>query len=115
MLSSVARRSFNNEGALIDHHGLYPYMARVVADEQKIPFVDMQLLTEDALIALGPDESKKWFVHVKPGESEMFPEGKSDNTHFNKLGAHKVAAMFVQDIVTQNLELGKYVRPEVLK
>ena len=110
MLSSVARRNFIEEGTLVDTHGAYPFVARVVADELRIPFIDMQLLTEEAIAKLGPEESKKWFLYLQPGESEMFPEGKSDNTHFNKTGAHKVAEIFVNAVVGQNLPLKKFMK-----
>ena len=40
-----------------------------------------------------------------PGEHPNYPEGKEDNTHFNELGARKMAQLVLADIRALKLDL----------
>lgn len=110
LASSIVRRHFNEYGTLIDSHGLYPWVTREVALEQKVPFLDLQLHTEQILEQLGPEQSKSLFVWIEPGEYAMYPEGKQDNTHLNISGARQVAKMAVDEMKRQKLNLVNYVK-----
>jgi hypothetical protein len=57
-MTSIVRRDFNENGVLIDTHKEYPLVVRMVANDLKVPFVDMQLLTEQLEISYGPENSK---------------------------------------------------------
>ena len=60
LFSSITRRNFNEHGVLIDTHGAYPLVARLVADDLKVPFIDLQLLTEQLEISYGVEGSKNY-------------------------------------------------------
>ena len=109
LFSSVVRRNFNEKGTLIDTHGAYPLAARLVAQELNVPFIDLQLMTEELLISMGPEESKELFLWLEPGHAN-YPNGKQDNTHFNEYGARQVAKLVATDIKKQNLALKKYIK-----
>jgi len=94
LASSIVRRNFNEYGTLEDTHGAYPFVMRQLALELGVPFVDLQLMTEDWIRGHGPEDSKRFFVWAEPGEYLSLPEGKQDNTHLNDAGARKVAGMF---------------------
>ena len=111
ILSSIVRRNFNPEGTLEDTHGPYPYVAREVARELGIPFIDLQQQTEDLVSGLGRVRSTALYMHLKPGESEMYPEGRSDNTHLNVRGATEVAGMVAASVMKQGLPLSSYLAP----
>jgi lysophospholipase L1-like esterase len=64
VLSSIVRRSFSAGGALQDTHGAYPWVARTVAREAGVGFVDLQLLTEELVQRAGPEHSKALYVWV---------------------------------------------------
>lgn len=98
ILSSIVRRKFNEQGTLVDTHGAYPFVARAVATEMNVPFIDMQLLTEDFVIALGPEKSKEIYLWVAAGEYDKFPDGKQDDTHLNLEGATAYAGLVVSAI-----------------
>ena len=110
ILSSIARRKFNKEGVLLDAHGNYTLMARLVAQEMKVPFFDMQYLTEQLEISYGIEGSKKLHLHFAPKEIPYYPDGKDDDTHLSPLGANEVAKLFVNDIKVQNHPLTKYLK-----
>ncbi len=110
LFSSIARRKFNQEGVLLDSHGNYTLIARLVAQEMNVPFIDMQYLTEQMEIAYGVEESKKLHLHFEKGENNYFPEGKIDDTHLSKLGANEVAHLATKELAKKVPALEKYIK-----
>ena len=110
LLSSIVRRKFNEFGTLEDTHGVYPFIVREVAREMDVPFIDLQLKTEDLVISLGPEKSKELYLWIKPGENDYIPNGREDNTHLNYYGAKKIAGLAVEGIKELELPLVKYLK-----
>jgi len=103
LLSSIVRRNFNEYGCLIDTHTDYPLVTRLVADDMDVPFVDLQRLTEFRVTELGPDDSKKLYNWLEPGENPNYPDGVQDDTHLNNEGAHEVAQMVINELKKQGI------------
>lgn len=99
--SSICRRKFE-AGELRDTHADYPAAAESVAKELDVPYVDMEELTREMLIEMGPSESVSLFLHLKPGEHENYPDGKTDDTHLNERGAAVHAELFVEALQEMN-------------
>lgn len=114
LLSSIVRRKFNEYGVLVDTHGNYPLVTRLVAQEMNVPFIDLQWLTEKLEIQYGPEGSKNLHLHLKLGEDPYEPEGRDDDTHLSEKGATLVASLALKDAAKQGLGLKQYIRPEVL-
>ncbi|WP_428067513.1 rhamnogalacturonan acetylesterase [Chryseobacterium gambrini] len=110
LMTSIVRRNFNENGVLIDTHKEYPLVVRMVANDLKVPFVDMQLLTEQMEIAYGPENSKKLHLYYKEGEDPYYPKGKEDDTHLSKLGAETVAKLAAKSLKTLKIGLEKYIK-----
>jgi len=110
LFSSITRRKFNQYGVLIDTHGMYPLVVRMVAKDLNIPFIDLQLLTEQLEISYGVEGSKKLHLHFKKGENSYKPKGVEDNTHLSVLGANLIAALAMDEIEKQNLEFKKFIK-----
>jgi lysophospholipase L1-like esterase len=110
LFSSIVRRNFNEHGVLLDTHGAYPLVTREVAREMGVPFVDLQLLTEDMVLRAGVEGSKALYVWVAPGGGGMYPEGRQDNTHLSVAGATEVARLAAAAIRRTSLPLRKHVR-----
>ncbi|MCM8568429.1 rhamnogalacturonan acetylesterase [Gramella jeungdoensis] len=115
LLSSIVRRNFNESGVLVDTHGEYPLVTRMVAEHMDVPFIDMQLLTEQLETAYGPEDSKQLHLHLEPGQNNYEPEGMQDDTHLSEKGARLVASLALQEIYRKDLELKEYIQPEVLE
>ena len=111
LFTSIVRRNFNEFGVLIDTHGEYPLVVRMVANELKVPLIDLQTLTEAWEISYGVEASKQLHLHFKPGEHPYYPNGKEDNTHLSKKGATAIAIMVVEVIEQQQIDLKKYIKP----
>jgi len=110
LMTSIVRRNFNENGVLVDTHKEYPLVVRLVADELKVPFVDLQLLTEKLEISYGPEKSGKLHLHYKEGENPYYPKGKDDDTHLSELGATLVAQMAANDLKSMKSGLEKYIK-----
>ncbi len=110
LMTSIVRRDFTENGVLVDTHKEYPLVVRMVANDLKVPFVDMQLLTEQLEISYGPEKSKKLHLHYKEGEEPYYPKGKDDDTHLSKLGAESVAKLAVKNLKTLKIGLEKYIK-----
>ncbi len=110
LFSSIVRRNFNEKGVLVDTHGAYPFVARQVAMEKEVPFIDMQLLTEDYVRALGPEPSKEIYLWTTPGQYARFPDGAKDNTHLSLKGARTYAGLVVEEIKRLKLPLSRWLK-----
>ncbi|EJL69997.1 rhamnogalacturonan acetylesterase [Chryseobacterium populi] len=110
LMTSIVRRNFNENGVLVDTHKEYPLVVRMVANDMKVPFVDLQLLTEQMEISYGPENSKKLHLHYKKGEADYYPEGKNDDTHLSELGAESVAKLAVSSLKNLKTGLEKYIK-----
>lgn len=110
LMTSIVRRNFTENGVLVDTHKEYPLVVRMVANDMKVPFVDMQLLTEQMEIAYGPENSKKLHLHFKEGEEPYYTKAKDDDTHLSRLGAETVAKLAVKDLKSLKTGLEKYIK-----
>jgi lysophospholipase L1-like esterase len=108
--SPVVRRYFNAHGVLTDAHGPYGYVLRQVARDLAVPFLDLQLLTEDLVLSYGPERSKSLYLWVAEGAYPRFPAAKRDNTHFVDAGATEVARLAARALRDGGLPLGRWVR-----
>jgi lysophospholipase L1-like esterase len=98
LFSSVTRRNFNEQGVLISSHVEYTQETRLIAQEYKVPFIDLEYYSELLELSYGPEKSKKLHLHFKPGENPYYPDGKDDNTHFSILGATEISKIVANQI-----------------
>lgn len=112
LCTAVMRRKFDNQGHLVDTHGVYPELTRKVAIALRVPCVDMQKSTTEWLENEGVEASAANFHQLAPGQSRLFPNGLKDNTHFNEQGARKAASFFAQGVRALRIQpLCRYLRP----
>lgn len=112
LLTPVARRKFDSTGRLESTHEVYSQIVRTTAREQKVPLIDLDRKSQALLQSMGVEHSKLLFLQLKPGEHPNYPEGKEDNTHFNELGARKIAAIVLAEIRSLQLELAdRIIKP----
>lgn len=90
LLTPVARRHFDENGALKRTHGDYPAAMRDLADYRGVRLLDMEKATEALLNDLGDEASKALFNWQEPGHPN-YPDGVQDNTHLCHTGAVRLA------------------------
>ena len=110
LFSSIVRRNFNEQGTLVDTHGLYPLETRLVATDYKVPFIDLQYLTELLEESYGVEGSKKLHLHFAVGESSFYKTEKHDDTHLSLLGATEIAKLVVAELKKTDLDLKKHLK-----
>ncbi|MDN3594879.1 rhamnogalacturonan acetylesterase [Zunongwangia endophytica] len=114
LMSSIVRRNFNENGTLVDTHGEYPLVVRMVAKDLDVPFIDMQWLTEQLEVKYGEEESRNLHLHFAPGEVTYYVKRKDDDTHLSEKGATLVATLALQEIAKKDLPLKKYIKKSTL-
>jgi len=98
LLTSIARRNFNEKGVLVPTHGDYPLETRLVAQEYKVPFIDLEYYTELLEQSYGPERSKELHLHFKAGENQYYDKDKADDTHLSLKGATAIAQIVINQI-----------------
>lgn len=112
--SSICRRHFTKEGVLQRKLVDYAQAAKKVAIESKVTFFDLNEKTCQFLAEIGEPKSQQYYIQVPEDLYTRYPEGKTDNTHLNVVGAAKVAQLFVRDLKAKNHNLNKYVYRDTL-
>jgi lysophospholipase L1-like esterase len=112
LATSVVRRRWSEDGKLVDTHGEYPNIVRKVAEEQKVPLLDMQKLTAELEEAHGVEGSKKLHLWFAPGEHPLLKKGLQDDTHYSEYGARAVANLAAKEIIRQKLPLAEHLKAE---
>jgi lysophospholipase L1-like esterase len=108
LLTSIARRNFNEKGVLLPTHGDYPLETRLVAQEYKVPFIDLEYHTELLEQSYGPEKSKQLHLHFKAGENPYYKEDKNDDTHLSLKGATEIAQIVINQIkLLEDISLSK--------
>ena len=109
LFTPVVRRRF--EGThLVDTHGGYPDAARAAATESHVPLVDMTRASAALVEPLGPDSSRSLWLHLEAGANPNYPTGVHDDTHFNPLGAQRMAGLAIDALRVLHLDLAAQLR-----
>ncbi len=98
LITPVTRRSFDSTGVVADTHARYAQIVRDVATEKRVQLIDLDQESMALVQRFGPEQSKLLYNHLQPGENPNYPDGKKDDTHFNELGARKMAEIVLADL-----------------
>ena len=104
LLTPVSRRKFKDT-LQVPTHEIYSQLVKDFAKEQQVPLIDLDAKSMSLYQQFGSESSKLLFLQLKPGEHPNYPEGKTDNTHFNELGARLIAQIVLSGIKELKLEL----------
>jgi len=111
LMTPIVRRRWSETGTLTDTHGEYPAVVREVGAEMRVPVIDMQQKTQELMLSLGVEGSKKLHLFLPAGMLTKYPAGVEDNTHLNDYGARKYASMAAEGIRESRLPIRKYLIP----
>jgi lysophospholipase L1-like esterase len=98
LVTPMHRRTFGDDGKIVNSHGDYPEAGRRAAREEKTPLIDLHEMSRAFYEALGREKS-----------AVAFKEG--DGTHHNNYGSYQLAKSVVEAIRSQKLPLARYLRP----
>lgn len=95
LLTPICRRRFDEGGNLVQTHGEYPKALLSLSESRGYDAVDMTQKTFELISRLGPQNSKKLFLHLDKGEHANYPMGAADDTHLSEWGAQVIANLLV--------------------
>lgn len=94
LVTSMHRKSLNAEGKIINTLGDYPAAVRQLAEEENVPLIDLNAMSQTLYEALGPQQIGQAF---------------QDGTHHNAYGAYELAKCVVAGIKASKLGLAQYI------
>lgn len=98
LVTSVQRRTFNDEGRITNTHGNYPEAVRAVAAGENVALIDLDAMSVSLYEALGPERAPL-----------LFSDGGRDATHHNNFGAYEFAQCVIQGIRNAQLPLASFI------
>jgi len=110
LVSSMHRRTFDENGKIVNTHGRYLEAMKEVAIEEKVPFINLNEMSKSLYEALGVENSKLLFVHYPANSFPGQTEPLSDNSHHSTYGAYQLAKCVIKGIIENNLPLKDYLR-----
>lgn len=113
LVTSMHRRRFDEDGHIINTLEDYPDAMRNVAQELDVPLIDLNAMSKTLYEAMGPEDTKKAFVHYPAGTFPGQDQELKDDTHFNPYGAYEMARCIVQAIQEQGLAVGQLLRDAI--
>ena len=110
LFTPVSRRWFDSEGNLKRNcHGDYPAAVTQVAQEYGLPIIDANTITQEWLISLGDEATRKYYMWLPEGTNPKHPKGLVDNTHTNVAGARQIVNLLLPEIVKVIPELKEHI------
>lgn len=113
LVTSMKRRRFDAHGRQYETLGDYPQATRQAARDLNVPLIDLNHMSGVLYSALGPEDSKKAFVHYPANTFPDQAKALKDDTHFNAYGGHELALCVVEAIKTYAPELATYLHPDL--
>lgn len=112
LVTSTNRRRFDENGKIINTLEEFPEAMRQLAKEENVPLIDLNAMSKAFYEALGPEISKKAFVHYPANTYSGQDNPLADDTHFNPYGACELAKCVTEGIRKNIPELVKYIRAD---
>ncbi|SFL70641.1 pectinesterase family protein [Pelosinus propionicus] len=109
LVTPVERRRFDENGKINSTHTAWTAAMKEVALEEHVPVIDLERSSKELFESLGIEGTKPIFFNVAPGESENYPNGAGDNTHFMEYGAHLMAKLVIDEIKKLDIGLKSYI------
>lgn len=94
LITSMQRRTFNDNGKIVNSHGLYPQAVREVAREKNITLIDLDKMSVQLYETLGVTKAPL-----------AFNDSGKDATHHNSYGAYQLARCVTESIRQSSLPL----------
>lgn len=112
LVTPMERRRFDQDGKPTATLADYAEAVRQVGAEEQVPVIDLNAMSLKLYAALGPEHSKKAFVHYPahtfPGQDKSL----QDDTHHNAYGGYELARCVVEGIRASIPALAKRLAPD---
>ena len=107
LVTPMERRRFDAAGRPAATLADYAEAVRQVGVEEHAPVIDLNAMSLKLYAALGPENSKKAFVHYPANTFPDQAKPLEDNTHHNAYGGYELARCIVEGLKANVPELAK--------
>ena len=99
LVATLRRNAWNADGTVYDAYHDHPVATRNVAKSLSVPLIDLDAKAKVLLESVGKTYSTRFFYNnYVAGEYANYPNGNSDDVHFQEMGAIEMAKLVVQGI-----------------
>lgn len=99
LISTLRRNAWNGDGTVYDAYHDHPVAVRTVANSLKVPLIDLDAKAKVQMEAAGQTYTTRfWYNNYVAGEYSNYPNGNTDDVHFQEMGAIAMANLVVQGI-----------------
>jgi len=109
LITPVSRMKFDKAGNALETHEDYSNAVYETGKHLQVPVIDLDKGSRTLFGQLGPAQTKMLFMQIEPGVNPIYPEGHKDNTHFNELGARRMAEIVLHEMQLQHIKLADFV------
>ncbi|RXH56974.1 rhamnogalacturonan acetylesterase [Granulicella sibirica] len=113
LVTAMNRRTFDDAGKITNSLGGYPDAVRAAAAETRTALIDLNAMSKTLFEAMGPEVSRKAFMHYAANTFPNQTAAIDDDTHFNSYGAYELARCVVHGIRAAKLPLVKFLAADV--
>ena len=113
LVTSMQRRRFDSRGSIVDSLAAFRTPCAAWRRQEGVALVDLEPASRRFYEALGPERSKRAFVHYPAGTFPGQAAELKDDTHFNDYGAYQLARAIVEGIKIAGLGLASRLAADV--
>jgi lysophospholipase L1-like esterase len=112
LITPVGRRSFtdSSQTTFKNDFPAYTTAMKELATEKNCKLIDLMSLSIEYYNSIGAEASKGVFLHAAAGVYEAFPNGVTDNTHFQEFGANQIARVVTEGILAIDLPMKTFIK-----
>ncbi len=113
LVTPVTRMRFDDKGNIQETHKEYSAAVWEVGNQYKVPVIDLDSMSRNLLQHYGLERSKDLFMFLDSMQNPHYPNGRQDWTHFNEMGARRMAELVLNEIKKQRLELANRITTKI--
>jgi lysophospholipase L1-like esterase len=110
LITPVSRRDHDSNGQFRVSFPDYVNRVHELVNETGVAMIDLSARSRAYLNSIGPDAAKRVFLHLSAGQYPAFPDGVTDNTHFQEYGADQMARIVAEGAAALALPIAGHVR-----
>jgi lysophospholipase L1-like esterase len=109
LVTPVGRRRYDSSGRFINDFIDRSTAMKQLAAEKSVPLIDLNAKSIAFYNGVGVAATADVFMFLPAGQYPNFPNGVSDNTHFQEYGASQMARLVAQGIEENRLALRSFI------
>ncbi|MDM5177289.1 GDSL-type esterase/lipase family protein [Massilia sp. DJPM01] len=109
LVTPMGRRRYNDSGRFINDFADRAAAMKQLASEKNVPLIDLNAKSIAFYDGVGVAATADVFLWLAANEYPRFPNGVSDDTHFQEYGAGQLARLVVQGIEESRLAMRSFI------